>query len=152
MKSKRYLTTHEIDKLKEKDFASRLKQANLTSKNFITVFVKNVYFDDKLKKLNKNITLNKTRNVEFKNKQDDLPKKIKLISINRLTEDLINKYSILHGAKYFSSDGLQNYLVFVSARHVGFHTNHGKVRGNVQECQKKVLKTHILQTLVLLQS
>ena len=75
MKSKRYLTTHEIDKLKEKDFASRLKQANLTSKNFITVIVKNVYFDDKLKNLNKNVTLNKTRNVEFKNKQDDLPKK-----------------------------------------------------------------------------
>ena len=150
MKSKAYLTTHEIDKLKAEDFAARLKQANLASKNDITVFVKNVHFDDKLKNLNKKVTLNKTRNVEFENKQDDLAKKIKLISIKGLTEDSINKYSILHGAKYFSSDGLQNYLVFVSTRHVGFHTNHGKVRFNVQECQKKVLKTHILQPLVLL--
>ena len=54
--------------LKAEDFAARLKQANLASKNDITVFVKNVYFDDKLKNLNKKVTLNKTRNVEFENK------------------------------------------------------------------------------------
>ena len=27
-------------------------------------------------------------------------------------------YSILNGAKYFSPDGLQNYLVFISARRI----------------------------------
>ena len=31
-----------------------------------------------------------------------------------LTADLINKYSIINGAKYFSIDGLQNYLVFIT--------------------------------------
>ena len=33
-----------------------------------------------------------------------------------LIEDLINKYDIINGAKYFSFDGLQNYLVFMSTR------------------------------------
>ena len=33
---------------------------------------------------------------------------------NQQEKDLINKYSIPNGAKYFSSNGLQNYLVFVS--------------------------------------
>ena len=41
---------------------------------------------------------------------------------------MINKYSILTGAKYFSSGGLQNYLVAVSIRHVEFLTNDCKVR------------------------
>ena len=35
-----------------------------------------------------------------------------MISAKRLTADGINKYSILNGAKYFSLNGLQNYLVF----------------------------------------
>ena len=42
--------------------------------------------------------------------------RIKIMSTKRLTKDFINKYkySILHGAKYFSSDRLQNYLVYIS--------------------------------------
>ena len=38
------------------------------------------------------------------------------MSTKRSTADLINKYSILKGTKYFSSDGLQNFLVFLSSR------------------------------------
>ena len=40
--------------------------------------------------------------------------KVKLISRKWLTKDLIDKYGILNAAKYFQSDELQNYLVFIS--------------------------------------
>ena len=49
---------------------------------------------------------------------DDPEKKVKIISKKGLTADLINKYSILNGAKSFSSDGLQNYLVFIPTRRI----------------------------------
>ena len=39
-------------------------------------------------------------------------KNVKIISTKGLTADMINKYSILNGAKYFSLNELQNYLVF----------------------------------------
>ena len=45
-------------------------------------------------------------------------RKVKLISTKELTKDPIYKYSILNSAKYFSSDGLQNYLVFLSTRRI----------------------------------
>ena len=35
-----------------------------------------------------------------------------------LTKDLINKFSILNGAKYFSSVIFQNYLVFIPAKNI----------------------------------
>ena len=44
--------------------------------------------------------------------------KFKTLSIKGSTADLINKYCIFNGPKYFSSDGLQNYIVFVSKRHI----------------------------------
>ena len=42
------------------------------------------------------------------NKLNELSEKVKLISTKGLTKYLINKYSILDGAKYFSSGILQN--------------------------------------------
>ena len=39
-------------------------------------------------------------------------KKKEIIPPKGLTADLINKYSIFNGTKYFSTSGLQNYLVF----------------------------------------
>ena len=36
---------------------------------------------------------------------------------------MINKYNILNGEKYFSSDGLQNYLVFTSTRLINLISN-----------------------------
>ena len=43
---------------------------------------------------------------------NDLWGNVKVIPVKRLTKDLINKYSILNGAKYFCKDGSKNYLVF----------------------------------------
>ena len=38
----------------------------------------------------------------------------------------MNKYSILNGAKYFSIDGLQNYLVFITFSKYAFILEIGK--------------------------
>ena len=46
-------------------------------------------------------------------------KKIKLTSTKELTADSMNKSSILNGAKYFSTDKLENYLVIdLIRRHI----------------------------------
>ena len=47
-----------------------------------------------------------------KNELNQLSKNVKAISTKGLTKDLINKFSIFNGAKYFSSGVFQNYLVF----------------------------------------
>ena len=44
----KYTIANEFDKLTEKNFAERLKQANLACKNDIADFVKNTNFDEKL--------------------------------------------------------------------------------------------------------
>ena len=49
------------------------------------------------------------------NKLDELSEKVEIISTKGFPKDLMNGYSILKGAKYFSSGVLQNYLVFISA-------------------------------------
>ena len=41
---------------------------------------------------------------------------VKAISTKGLTKDLINKFSILNGAKYFSLGIFLNYLVFTEAK------------------------------------
>ena len=51
-----------------------------------------------------------------KNELNEVPKKFKAILTKRLTKDLINKFSILNGAKYFSLGILQNYLIFIPAK------------------------------------
>ena len=65
-----------------------------------------------MKNLNKKVTLNKTRHIEFNTKLDNLEKKVKIISTKGLTADLVNNYSILNDAKYFALNGLKDYLVF----------------------------------------
>ena len=64
--------------------------------------------------INEKVTSNKIRDIEIKTKLNDLERK--LISTKGLTVGLIDKYSILNGAKYFSVDGLHNYLVFLTFR------------------------------------
>ena len=49
--SNKYVTTKEFNKLSAENFASRLAQANLASKNDSVASVKKTDFDDKLKKL-----------------------------------------------------------------------------------------------------
>ena len=92
------------------ELLARLAQANLASKFDIANFVKKPDFDDKLKRLNKNVIWSKTE-------LNELTKTvIKAISAKWLTKVLISKVSILNGVKYFSSGKFQNYLVFISAK------------------------------------
>ena len=51
---------------------------------------------------------------------------MKVISTKGLTADLINEYSILNEAKYFSSNGLQKYIVFITTRHIEFISDGGR--------------------------
>ena len=70
----KYITTQEFTLLTSENFAARLKQANLACKTDIpdiTDFVKKTYFDNKLIRLNKIITSNKTRYIAIKTKLDD---------------------------------------------------------------------------------
>ena len=77
-------------------------------------------------------------------------KKVKAISIKGLTKDLINKFSILNGAKYFSLGIFQNYLVFIPAKNTLniLAVLLGLIRGNLMECQKKILKIQLNQRAV----
>ena len=59
---------------------------------------------------------NKLKNVTLiKNELNELSRKVKATSTKGLTKDLISKFSILNGAKYFSSGIFQNYIVFIPA-------------------------------------
>ena len=96
----KYITTPEFNKLTSENFAARLKQANLASKSDIANFVNKTDFNNKLKDVRSN-----------KNELNKLTKKVKAISGKGLTKELINKFSIINGAKYFSLGIFQN-LVF----------------------------------------
>ena len=85
------------------NFAARLAQVKLENKNDIANFIRKTDFDKKLKNLNKN-------------ELNELSKEIKELSRKILTKDLINKFSVLNGAKYEYSGIFQNYLVFIPAK------------------------------------
>ena len=105
-----------ISKIKNIIDNARLAQANLVSKNEIANFVKKTNFNDKLKHLNKTVTSNKIKQVPVENELNELSEKVKAISAKGLTKDLINKYSILNGAKCFYSGILQKYFEFLPAK------------------------------------
>ena len=71
-----YITTQEFTKLTSENFAARLKQVNLATKNQIADFVKQKDFDNKLKNINKKLTSNKTKHNTVKKKLNDLSKEI----------------------------------------------------------------------------
>ena len=108
-----------------------LKRANLASKSDVANFVKKTDFDNKLKDVTSN-----------KNELNELSKKVKAISTKGLTKDLIDKFSILNGAKYFSSGIFENYLVFIPAnKYIKYLLALlGLNCGNLMGYQKKVLK------------
>ena len=58
---------------------------------------------------------NSVKKTDNNTKITEIEKKIKSISTKGLTKDLIDKFSIVNGAKYFSSGMFQNYLVFIPA-------------------------------------
>ena len=77
---------------------------------------------NKKRKINNKVTSNKTRYSETENNLsahitsyikliNHVSREFKLISINELTKDLINGYSIFYGEKLVSYDGSQSYLV-----------------------------------------
>ena len=78
--------------------------------------MKKIDFEDKLKNLNKNATLNKTKHVLVENELDELSKKVEAIITKGLTKDSINKFGILISSKYFYSGILQNYFAFISTK------------------------------------
>ena len=93
-----HITTPEFNKLTGENFAARLAQANLASKNDIVNFVKKTDFDDTLKELNKKITSIKTKHVFFKNEF----KKSQTFDI---------RHSSFFGQSYYKIDGAQLYLI-----------------------------------------
>ena len=85
----KYVTTPEFNRLTEKNFTTRLKQANLVNKTD---------FDSKLTSFNKRIASNKTKHLEFQRK------------LNRL---LTKDYNFFLDRTYFrSNDGSQNTFVY----------------------------------------
>ena len=86
-----------LQNLTAKNFAARLKQANLASKNDITDFVNKTDFDNKLVGFNKRSKLNKTKHLVVEN---DLRKLMKFHS------------SLSSGQKYFNNDRAHFYLTF----------------------------------------
>ena len=112
----KYITTLKVNKLTSENFAASLVQANLASKNDIDASVKKTEFDDELKNLNKNVTSNKKKHVLVENELNEISEKVKAIPTKGLIKDLINKFSILNGANYFSLGIFQNYLVFIPAK------------------------------------
>ena len=118
----KYITTQEFNKLTAEKFSNsrrlaqgninsrRLAQGNLASKNDFDSFVKKIDFDDNLKKINKNVTSNRTKYIVAEN---ELSEKVTGILTKRSRTFLIDQFSIPNGAKYFSSGIFQYYLVFI---------------------------------------
>ena len=124
----RYITTLECNKLTAENFASRLAQANLATKNDIAALTKDTDFDNKLKKSNKNVTSSKFNELNELQEFNELSEKVKAISAKGLTKDLINKFSILNGARVF-----QNYLVVILPKNT-----HNIIHGNLMEFQENI--------------
>ena len=80
----KHITTQEFNKLTSENFAARLAQANLASKNDIPIFEKKIGFNKELKRLNEN-------------QLNELSKIVKAISLKGLSKNLINKFIILNG-------------------------------------------------------
>ena len=64
----RFISAQKLNKLTSENVNTKLANANLASKNDNANFVNKTDFDDKLKKLNKKITSNKTKHVLVENK------------------------------------------------------------------------------------
>ena len=62
----KYTTTQVFNELTSEYFAVRVKQADLGSKNYIADLIRKTDFDEKLRKISNNVTLNKTRHKTLK--------------------------------------------------------------------------------------
>ena len=91
------LLLQNLTKLTGENFAARLAQTNLASKNHIANFSRKTDFGDKIKNLNKKVTSNKTKHL--------------------LVESVLKKLqtfdsSIFVSQSYFYNDGAQLFLIF----------------------------------------
>ena len=66
----------------EDNFAARLAQTKLATKDDIADFIKETDFDQKIKNLNKEITSNKTKYVRVEKKLTELTNKVAKVSEN----------------------------------------------------------------------
>ena len=78
--------------------------------------LKKTEFDDKLIKLHRDITSNKTKHPLFENELNEQSRKVEAIPTKEPTKDFINGCKILNGAKYCSSGVFKNYLEPLSAK------------------------------------
>ena len=92
----KYITTPTFNKLTAENFAARLAQANLASKNHMANFDKKKDFDDKLKYLGKKL---------FQIKQNLYL--LKMNSFKKITFGL----SLFIGKSCFNNDGAELYLI-----------------------------------------
>ena len=74
-------------------------------------------------------------------------KKVEKISTKALTADLIKQYSIINGAKCFTSNRLQNYIVFVpnilQAEYISNNSNKIKQLKSIRISQQSIKNPHI---------
>ena len=68
----KYITTPKFSKLAVENFTARLKQANVATKADIADFLKRKDFVDKLKKINKRVTSNKSKHLLVENELKEL--------------------------------------------------------------------------------
>ena len=59
--------------------AETLKEAKLAAKSDIANFVKEIDFDEKLRNVNKKVTLNKSKHLLVENELNELSEKVKLL-------------------------------------------------------------------------
>ena len=93
----KYITTPEFNKLTGENFAARLKQASLVSKNDIANFLNKTDFDKKLLSFYKTINSNKTKHLLVENEFKKLQ-----------TFDS----SLFIDQSHFNNDGAYLYLIF----------------------------------------
>ena len=61
-----------------KNLTETLKEAKLAAKSDIANFVKEIDFDEKLRNVNKKVTLNKSKHLLVENELNELSEKVKL--------------------------------------------------------------------------
>ena len=67
-------------------------------------------------------------------------------NINKgLTKDLINKFSILNGAKRFSLEIFQNYLVFIPAKK---HIKYFRGTTQIESCETNVMSEESIENII----
>ena len=82
----KYVTIDYFNKFLGAIFEERLKQANLASKNDIALFLKKIYFDEKLRNNNDKVTSNKIKHVQAEKRLND-----EITSDTKLMNDLLGK-------------------------------------------------------------